>query len=552
VTPYSFAPAGEGRRLRPAAARVLPLFAPPLGAAAASEAAADARVDAMAREFLGSRRIRGGRPYDDVAAAFGDVRLPERGDPEAFWEHLARHVVPGAMNVASPRFIGHMTTALPYFVRPLARLVTTLNQNVVKLETARALSAVERQVTATVHRLVYGGSDAFYAEHVQARESTLGMVCSGGTVANLTALWCARNAALPPVHGEGGAEREGLMDALARHGWRRAVIVGSSLMHYSLEKTADVLGIGSGGLVRVPVDARHRVDPRAVRETLARCRAEGSLVVALVGVAGSTDAGSVDPLAELAAAARDAGVHFHVDAAWGGPVMFSARHQHLLRGIEQADSVTLDGHKQLYLPMGVGMVLLRDPALAQVVEKSARYIVRRGSADLGRRALEGSRPASSLFVHAALSILGREGYEFLIDEGIRKARYMANLLAARPEFELLARPQTNILLYRVLPPHLRGAGALTAAQEAEADDFNVRLQRAQRRAGRTFVSRTSLPCPRTGAQRVALRAVLANPLTRESDVLAVLADQLQIAETLNGAPRAGRRPVRAALESVPA
>ena len=424
MTPYSFAPAGEGRGLCPAAARVLPLFAPPLGAAAASEAAADARVDAMAREFLGSRRIRGGRPYDDVAASFGDVRLPERGDPETFWDHLARHVVPGAMNVASPRFIGHMTTALPYFVRPLARLVTTMNQNVVKLETARALSAVERQVTATVHRLVYGGSDAFYAEHVQARESTLGMVCSGGTVANLTALWCARNAALPPVHGEGGAEREGMADALARHGWRRAVIVGSSLMHYSLEKTADVLGIGSGGLVRVPVDARHRVDPGAVRETLARCRAEGSLVIALVGVAGSTDAGSVDPLAELAAAARDHGVHFHVDAAWGGPVMFSNRHRHLLRGIEQADSVTLDGHKQLYLPMGVGMVLLRNPALAQVVEKSARYIVRRGSADLGRRALEGSRPASSLFVHAALSILGREGYEFLIDEGsVRRATW---------------------------------------------------------------------------------------------------------------------------------
>lgn len=548
MTPYSFAPGAD--RPASAAARVLPLFAPPAGAG--PEADADARVDAMVHQFLASPRIRGGRPYDQVADAFSDVRLAERGDDAVFWEHLSRQVVPGAMNVASPRFIGHMTTALPYFVRPLARLVAALNQNVVKLETARALSACERQVTAVVHQLVFGFHDEFYAEHVQARESTLGMVCSGGTVANLTALWCARNAALPPVHGEGGVEREGMAGALARHGWRRAVIVGSSLMHYSLEKTADVLGIGSEGMIRIPVDARHRVDPRAVAETLARCRAEGSLVIALVGVAGSTDAGSVDPLEDLAAIAREAGVHFHVDAAWGGPVLFSGRHQHLLRGIQQADSVTLDGHKQLYLPMGVGMVLLRDPALARVVEKSARYIVRRGSADLGRRALEGSRPASSLFVHAALSILGREGYEFLIDEGIRKARYMANLLAARPEFELLARPQTNILLYRVLPPHLRGVETLTAAQEAEVDDFNVRLQRTQRRAGRTFVSRTSLPCPRTRAQRVALRAVLANPLTRETDILAVLADQLSIAETLNGATRAGRRPVLAAMESVPA
>ncbi len=123
----------------------------------------------------------------------------------------------------------------------------------------------------------------------------------------------------------------------------------------------------------------------------------------------------------------------------------------------------------------------------------------------------------------------------LIDEGIRKARYMADALRSRPEFELLLEPQTNILLYRYLPPEHRDAaraGALTDADEWAVDAFNARLQRAQRRAGVTFVSRTTLKKPGSGVPVVALRAVIANPLTTEADIDAALADQAEIGARL--------------------
>lgn len=518
------------------AEEVLQLFSPRAGTSAA-EQEFGRRVSSLVRDFLSAPDVSSDAPLRALADKFGESRLPTGpSDAADYLDYLAENVVAHSTRTASPRFIGHMTSALPYFVRQLAKLMTAMNQNVVKLETAKALSFFERQTLAMMHRLTFGLADEFYERHVQDGESTLGAIVSGGTLANLTALWCARNAALGPREGFAGVEAEGMAAALRHYGYEGAVIIGSELMHFSFDKAAALLGMGTRQLVKVPVGRRHRVDLAALRRSVAECRERGRLVLALVGVAGTTDSGAIDPLPEMADIAREAGVHFHVDAAWGGPVLFSRRHRHKLDGLERADSVTVDGHKQLYLPMGIGVVMLRDPRLAKVIEKQARYIVRPGSIDLGKRSLEGSRPGTVLFLHAALNIIGARGYEFLIEEGIRKTRHMAKLVAERPEFELLLEPEINILLYRYVPEALRAkaaAGQLTEDDALAVNLFNERLQKTQRQAGRTFVSRTSLnPAGGAGLPVVALRAVIANPLTDESDIEAVLKEQLEIAGRL--------------------
>jgi glutamate decarboxylase len=446
-------------------------------------------------------------------------------------------VVAHSIHTASPTFIGHMTSALPYFTRPLSRLVSALNQNVVKVETARSLTPYERQALGMMHRLVFSRDDAFYAEHVQNRRSTLGMVTSGGTVANMTALWVARNTSLGPQGDFPGIERAGLAAALESRGSKRAVLIGSSLMHYSLQKAADVLGLGTQNVLQVGVDEHSRMKVAELRRVVEDCRRHREHIVAIVGVAGTTDSGGIDPLEDIAQVAREAGVHFHVDAAWGGPILFSDTHRARLRGIELADSVTIDGHKQLYVPMGMGMVLLKDPRAAASIEKQAPYIIRANSPDLGRRSLEGSRPAAVLYLHAALRLLGREGYARLIDEGIRKTRYLADTLRARPEFELMAEPDMNILNYRYVPVALREQvrqGELGTTEDECLSRFNERLQEAQSSAGRTFVSRTTLRHTRYGQDRplAVLRVVLANPLTTERHIDAVLDDQVRIASEL--------------------
>jgi glutamate decarboxylase len=225
-----------------------------------------------------------------------------------------------------------------------------------------------------------------------------------------------------------------------------------------------------------------------------------------------------------------------VDAAWGGPVLFSKQHRHQLAGIELADSVTIDGHKQLYLPMGLGMVLFRDPSLAQAIEKTATYTVRKDSPDLGKRALEGSRSGMVILLQAALRLLGQKGYAYLIDSGIQKARYMAAQIEQMAEFELLLEPGMNLLLYRYIPEPFRqklATGQLSASDQQSINYFNELLQNAQGQAGKTFVSRTTLTASRYGTLPiVALRVVLANPLTTEPDIDAVLADQRHIATKL--------------------
>ena len=207
--------------------------------------------------------------------------------------------------------------------------------------------------------------------------------------------------------------------------------------------------------------------------------------------------------------------------------------------------MTFDGHKQLYLPMGIGMVFLRDPALARTIEKHAAYTARAGSADLGQRSLEGSRPAMSLLLHGALELIGHDGYGWLIDQGIDKSRHLAGAVRARDEFELLCDPHLNVVLYRYVPEEWRAeaaAGQLTAEGHRHVDAFNRTLQRVQLERGQTFISRTTSAATIYGAgiPVVALRAVLANPLTTFEDIDRVLDDQAALGAELaaSGAWRA--------------
>ena len=475
---------------------------------------------------------------DSLLGTFCGSQIPvQPANFESYLKYLGNNVVAHSIHTSSPQFIGHMTSALPCFVRPLAKLMTAMNQNAVKIETAKALSFCEREALAMLHRLIYNFCDDFYAQHIQNNLSTLGILVSGGTVANITAVWCARNASLGSKDEFLGIEKEGLAAALDFYGYKGAAIIGSELMHFSFDKAADLMGIGTHRLIRIPTDCNNRVNIQALRQAVAECRAQNLLIIAIIGVAGTTDSGGVDSLAEIADIAQEAHVHFHVDAAWGGPLIFSEQHRHKLAGIERADSVTIDGHKQLYLPMGIGLVFFRDPHIAQAIEKQASYTMRKGSFDLGKRALEGSRPGMALFLHAGLNLIGLKGYEFLIDEGIRKTQYMADRICTMPEFELLAEPDTNLLLYRYIPEQLRELAIkkqLTEIDHQLIDQFNERLQKIQRQIGRTFISRTTKTTTKFGKEipLIALRAVIANPLTTEEDIDAVLNDQIEIASEI--------------------
>jgi glutamate decarboxylase len=482
--------------------------------------------------FLGSRIVAGDLAPANLEQDFLDTRIPETPlFVSEQVEFLLDKIVAQSVHTSSPSFIGHMTSALPYFMFPLAKIMMTLNQNVVKIETSKAFTPLERQVIGMIHRLVYGQSDAFYGRWTQSFARSLGVFCSGGTIANVTALWVARNRLLGPKGDFAGVAEEGMAAALRHAGLDGLVVFVSKRGHYSLGKAADLLGLGHRHLIAIPVTAAHKIDVGALRKEIAAVKAKRLGVLAIVGIAGTTETGNVDPLDTLADVAAEHGAHFHVDGAWGAPTLFSDRSRHLLKGIERADSVTIDAHKQLYVPVGAGMVVFKDVQALSSVEHHANYVIRKGSRDIGKHTLEGTRSGMAMLVHSALRIIGKRGYELLIDRGIDMAAQFARMIESTPDFELVTAPELNLLTYRYVPPATRAilANGSAAERRAANEGLNVlteSIQKEQRANGRTFVSRTRLETAAHGGQVLTVfRVVLANPLTTPEILEDILEEQ---------------------------
>lgn len=197
--------------------------------------------------------------------------------------------------------------------------------------------------------------------------------------------------------------------------------------------------------------------------------------------------------------------------------------------------MTIDAHKQMYVPMGAGMALFKDPENANAVRHHAQYILRAGSKDLGATTLEGSRNGMAMMVYSALHIFGRKGYELLIDRSIEKAKAFADMIDKHPDFELTTSPTLSLLTYRVCPQALQNT--LKQVDDSTRDEMNekvdslvVSVQKQQREAGKSFVSRTRLEAPDYPTKCITVfRVVLANPLTSHKDLAAILAEQHQIA-----------------------
>lgn len=491
--------------------------------------------------FLNNHIVASKNALTDIEQDFVCPHIPEQ--PEFVSDHihhLLDKLVAQSVHTASPSFIGHMTSALPSFILPLSKLMVGLNQNLVKVETSKAFTPLERQVLGMMHNLVYQQDEHFYHAWMHSAEHSLGAFCSGGTVANITALWVARNKLLKADGDFKGITRSGLFSALQHYGYQGLAILVSERGHYSLKKSADILGIGQDSVIAIETDENNKINCQKLAQKCQQLRKQNIKVLAIVGVAGTTETGNIDPLNNMADIAAQYGCHFHVDAAWGGATLLSNKHRHLLAGIERADSVTIDAHKQMYVPMGAGVVLFKDPSSVADIEHHAEYILRKGSKDLGSHTLEGSRPGMAMLVYASLHIISRPGYEMLINQSIEKAEYFADIINQHEDFELITKPELCLLTYRYAPKSVQTflANNKSQAHNEQQVELNLLLgkltkfiQKRQREDGRSFVSRTRIQVARYGFDKVIVfRVVLANPLTSKENLHDILAEQCQLAQ----------------------
>jgi putative pyridoxal-dependent aspartate 1-decarboxylase len=475
----------------------------------------------------------------DLSRMFNQTDLPE--SPHLIKDVLTEiktKVVAHSVKVGSPYYIGHMTSAIPYFMILLEMIVAALNQNQVKIESAKASSFVERELVAWFHRLVFGRHDSFYQKHIQNPRVALGNVTSDGTISNLTALAVARERAFPPDGDFPGARTAGLPQALKHYGYNKGVIIVSARGHYSIKKTANLLGLGEENVLSIPVDENHRMDVKRLAQKIkalkGRRRGERAKIVAIVGIAGTTETGNIDPLDEIGDLSQEAGTFYHVDACWGGSALLLDEYRPLLKGIEKADSVSIDAHKLLYCPMSMGIVVFGSEKDLHAIKHTSQYVIRRNSVDMGRFTIEGSRPFSSLKAWASLKIIGREGYHLLFQSAQENTIGLQQFLVEAGHFEILNQPELFILIYRFIPARVRehlqvwqgerkGAGSSDKARKRDRkirkanqliNALNIKLHKVLRQDDTTFVSRTMLESTCYRPQNiVVLRAVLINPLT---------------------------------------
>ncbi|MGL5818549.1 MAG: pyridoxal phosphate-dependent decarboxylase family protein [Phycicoccus sp.] len=316
----------------------------------------------------------------------------EHGIGDAALDLVARLLTEGVVHTGHPRYFGLFNPAPAAPAVAAQLLVATVNPQLAAWSHAPAVNAAER-----------------WALHVVA--DRLGMPCasgsftSGGAEANATAVHLALTRALPE------AGRRGLAGGPA------PVMYASAESHLAWLKIAHTTGVGRDQVRLVPTDSRHRMRPDVLVEAITADRSAGLLPALGVGTAGTTAAGAVDPLPELAELADEAGAWFHVDAAWAGAVAFSDRMRPLLTGVERADSVTVDAHKWLSVPMGAGMVLTRHAdVLAATYQVSTAYMPDAGDKpDPYTHSAQWSRRAAGMQLVATLAGHGVAGYAELVE-----------------------------------------------------------------------------------------------------------------------------------------
>jgi glutamate/tyrosine decarboxylase-like PLP-dependent enzyme len=444
---------------------------------------AHAVADLVVDHHLGLTTASPGRRARPADLAWLDEPAPRDPTPaDAVLSQVTGGLLPHLPKADHPRsFAGVPGPADP--VAALAdALATGLNLTTVNWSLAAGPSQVE---------LVTAG---WLAAALGMPAGSGGVFTSGGSVANLTAIAVARDRLGPPPHD------------------RVPIVYHGDQAHPSVGRALRVLGFAPDRIRVLPCDD-DRLVPDAVRAAVTADRAAGRRPLMVIATAGTTNTGTVDPLAELSRVCRDEGLWFHVDGAFGAAAALGTRGSPRLDGLSEADSITVDPHKWLFQPFGLGCLLLREPgALAGTFHLGSDYLAAMHdpgqSRDLGTSGIEYTRPFRAFRLWFTIKVHGLDAVRDAVDRGLALAAHLAAEVRRRPDFELLTGPRLAVVCFT----H-RAAGHDARAHQRISDRL-------------LDLTPGSLLLPTRVAGRPCFRACTINPRTTGQD-LDTLLDQIE-------------------------
>ncbi|NJP97001.1 diaminobutyrate decarboxylase [Nonomuraea sp. FMUSA5-5] len=409
------------------------------------------------------------------------------------------------IQVHSPGYMGRQFSSTVPLAGVIDFVSSVVNQPSSFYEAGQLPNVVEKIMADELNRFIGWPADSFAM-----------VTTSGGSLANLTAMLAARNDRFPGFWSEGSAAYLGQA--------RPAIAVGDDV-HYSVSRTAGVMGIGEAQIVRLPLNVAQQIDMDAVRPALDAAERRGLRVFCLVASAGTTSVGAFDPIDRLAEVARERDIWLHVDGAHGASLLVSDQLRHRLKGIELADSLTWDAHKMMFTPAPCTLLFYREK------DKSRRAFRQRASyvfdedpdvytaMDSGGKTIECTKRPMIMPLWVVWAMYGRALFAEKIEYLCRLTRDVHRVLQAEPDFETTHYPESNILCFRYRPGWVR---------EQDVHRLQMAVRDRVKSRGTFFISKVDV------AGVAALRVVMMNHLITEEHFRMLLDEIRAVGEELCG------------------
>ncbi|WP_419236673.1 pyridoxal phosphate-dependent decarboxylase family protein [Serratia fonticola] len=422
---------------------------------------------------------------------------------QAAIERAVEYFLKDSLSVHHAQCVAHLHCPSLVISQAAEVLINATNQSMDSWDQSPSATIIEIKLIEWLREQIgYSAGDA-------------GVFTSGGTQSNLMGLMLARDAFF--ARQGHSVQQHGLTGDLSK-----IKVFCSESAHFSVQKNMALMGLGYQSVTQVKTDAFSRMDIADLKTKLAQAKTNGEQVLAIVATAGTTDAGAIDPLEEITALAAQENIWVHVDAAWGGALLLSEKYRHYLNGLESADSVTLDFHKQFFQTISCGAFLLKDARHYELMRYQAAYLnsdfdEEQGVPNLVSKSLQTTRRFDALKLWMGLEALGKKQYAEIIDNGVTLSQKVAEYVSAQPHLELVMQPQLASVLFRFSP---------------KSDD-RAFIAQLNQRIGDVLLASGSANVGVTEADGVTcLKLTLLNPTVCLEDVKILLASVKETAEKL--------------------
>ncbi|XP_075952437.1 cysteine sulfinic acid decarboxylase-like [Anarhichas minor] len=367
-----------------------------------------------------------------------DLELRETGEPSHRLLQRVKDVAKYSIKTSHPRFLNQLFAGVDYHALAGRFLTEALNTNLYTYEVAPVFVLMETEVLRGLWQMI-GWTEGD------------GLFCPGGSISNMYAMNLARYQRFPEVKSKGLC------------GLPRLTIFTSSESHYSVTKGAAFLGIGTDNVIIVKVDERGRMIPDDLDEKIKLAQSQGAVPFFVSCTSGTTVRGAFDPLDRIADVCEKHKLWMHVDAAWGGSVLFSKQHRHLMKGVHRANSVAWNPHKMLGAGLQCSALLLQDTMnlLKKCHSANATYLFQQDkfydvNLDVGDKSVQCSRKVDCLKLWLMWKAVGSIGFTERVDKAFSHARYLVEQMKEREGFHLLHEPEFVNVCFWFIPPSMRG------------------------------------------------------------------------------------------------